>query len=240
MESTLKPAATAAATKEVQTIQMDDGRSVEFPGKRRLQKDVTIGSDGSVKVRLDFVNGETRTCTLSPSLLAKAAGHGLSQKLGDEISGVKDLEDAIVATDELMERLKKGEWNETAQTGEGLAGASILMKALMEVSGKGRDEVKVWLSALNPKQKTAMREQAAVKPVVARLEAEKAAKAKPKAAVEAVDTGALMAGLMAGKSPVPNSAFAAGDAAAPPKAPAPVAIATATAKPAAIPAAVKK
>lgn len=200
-------AQTKAAEVAVRTVKMDDSRTVEFPGKRRLQKAVTIDeAKGTVSLRLDFENGETRTFPLPTKLMLKAAGHGFSQKMGDEISGVKDLEDAILAIDELADRIAKGEWNESSQGGEGLAGASILMKALIEVSGKTKDEIKAFLGTLNPKQKTAMREQAKIKPVVQRLEAERAAKAK-KPAGPAIDTDALLSQLASGKPAPATSAF---------------------------------
>lgn len=201
----------AQAAEPVRTVKMDDGRVEEFPGKRRLQKKVIFDeAKGSVSLRLDFENGETRTFILPKGLVLKAAGHGMSQKYGDEISGVKDLEDAILAIDELDGRIQKGEWNETSTGGEGLAGASILMKALIEVTGKTKDEIKAFLGTLDQKQKAAMREQTKIKPVVVRLEAERAAKAK-KPAGPAIDTDALLGALQSGK-PVANSAFAQGAA----------------------------
>lgn len=204
--------ATKKGATEVQTVKMDDGREVEFPGTRKLQKTVIINGQ-DVSVRMDFVNGETRTHKLKPELLAKAAGHGLSQKLGDEVSGVKDIEDAITTIDELMVRLDRGEWNEARQTGEGTAGASILAKALIEVSKKSPTEIKDFLSGLDAKQKAALRESTKLKPTIQRLEAEKAARAKPKDAAPAVDTDSLLGGLMGGAKAAPaNSVFAQGQA----------------------------
>ena len=63
----------AAKETEVATVKMDDGRVVDFPGKRRLQKESIITADGEVKIRLDFRNGETRLFRLPPSLLLKFA-----------------------------------------------------------------------------------------------------------------------------------------------------------------------
>ena len=119
----------AAKETQITTVTMLDGRIVDFPGKRRMLKETIIGEDGSVKIRLDFVNGETRLFTLNPNLILKFAAHGAEQKLGDEIAGVEDIEDAVLAIDELIDRLYSGEWG-VARDKSGLAGASILLRAL--------------------------------------------------------------------------------------------------------------
>lgn len=187
----------------VETVKMDDERIVEFAGKKRLIKESFL-KDGKVICRLDFRNGETRTMVLPESLLYKAAAHGLEQKLGDEISGVEDIEDAVQAIDELMARLEKGEWNSQRAGGTGMAGASILAKALVAVTGKTVEEVRAFLSNLTPAQKLALREDPTVKPTVQKLEAEKLAKAGEKAK-KSVDTGALLGNLFgtAGSSSQP-------------------------------------
>jgi hypothetical protein len=57
------PGTPVVTTKEktpVQTVKMTDGRTVDFPGKRKMQKESYEGDNGQVSVRLDFVNGGTR------------------------------------------------------------------------------------------------------------------------------------------------------------------------------------
>lgn len=175
----------------INTVTMNDGRVVDFVGKRRLLKE-SFMTDGRVQVRLDFINGETRTFTLPDSLLEKFAAHGAEQKLGDEIAGVEDVEDAVLAIDELIDRLYNGEWG-VARDKSGLAGASILLRALVETSGKSVEEIKSFLKDKTPAQKAALRNNAKIKPVVDRLEAEKAAKTQKKAG--SIDTDALLGGL---------------------------------------------
>ena len=184
---------TASKKKEpvVNTVTMNDGRVVDFVGKRRLLKESSV-TDGRVQVRLDFINGETRTFTLPDILLEKFAAHGAEQKLGDEIAGVEDVEDAVLAIDELIDRLYNGEWG-VARDKSGLAGASILLRALVETSGKSVEEIKAFLKDKTPAQKAALRNNAKIKPVVDRLEAEKAAKTQKKAG--SIDTDALLDGL---------------------------------------------
>ena len=172
------------ATKEtqVETVKMDDERLVDFPGKRQLQKSSTITADGRVEVRLDFRNGETRLFTIPAALVLQFAAHGAEQKLGDEIAGLKDpsgseasIEDKVLTIDALMERLERGEFN-VRREGNGMAGASVLIRALCELRGKSVAEVKAFLDGKTHAEKLALREVPAVKAIIQRLEAEKASK----------------------------------------------------------------
>jgi G:T/U-mismatch repair DNA glycosylase len=174
----------AAAEKTVETIEMKDGRKVEFPGKRQLLKE-SFEDGGKVAVRLDFRNGETRTFVLPDTLLYKFAAHGAEQKLGDETAGLKDLDDAVMAVDKLIERLNTGEWNMAREAG-GMAGTSVLARALAEIKNLPIERVKEFLSKKSQAEKIALRNNPSVKPVVERIEAEKNAKASK------VDTEALL------------------------------------------------
>ena len=173
----------------INTVTLTDGRIVDFVGKRKLLKASEVTPDGKIQTTLDFVNGETRTFTIPDALLAKFASHGAEQKLGDEIAGVDDIEDAVMAIDDLIDRLYNGEWG-VARDKSGLAGASILMRALVESTGKTAEEIKKFLSDKTAAQKAALRTNPKIKPIVDRLEAEKAAKSAKK--VDAVDTDALL------------------------------------------------
>ena len=173
----------------INTVTLTDGRIVDFVGKRKLLKASEVTPDGKIQTTLDFVNGETRTFTIPDALLAKFSSHGAEQKLGDEIAGVDDIEDAVMAIDDLIDRLYNGEWG-VARDKSGLAGASILMRALVESTGKTADEIKKFLSDKTAAQKAALRTNPKIKPIVDRLEAEKAAKSAKKA--DAVDTDALL------------------------------------------------
>lgn len=187
---------------EVEVITMSDGRKVEFAGKRKLLKDTLISGD-SVSVRLDFRNGETRLFPVSASKhFLQFAGHGAEQKYGDEIAGLRgadggeaDIDDAVIAIDYLHDQLEvDGTWA-MKREGTGTAGASVLVKALMEVTGKPTEEVKGFLKAQvdagtsYQKLNAAFSEDDTVGPVIKRLNAEKASKG-PK-----VDTRAILSGL---------------------------------------------
>lgn len=173
--------------KTVETVTLTDGRQVDFAGKRKMLKETIIEGD-TVAVRLDFRNGATRTFVLPPELILRFAGHGAEQKYGDETAGVDDVDDMVMAVDDLDSRIQKGEWS-IKREGGGMAGTSVLLRALMEFSGRTQEQVKEFLSGKSQAEKLALRNSPKVKPIVERLEAEKASRAAK------VDTDALLANL---------------------------------------------
>lgn len=180
--------ATARKPKAEETdIAMTDGRIVTFTGKRNMLKDSLL-VNGQPAVRLDFRNGETRTFVLPTALLNKFATHGAEQKLGDEIAGLTDIDDAVLAVDELVSRLEKGEWS-LKREGNGMAGTSILVRALAEAKGLPVATVKEFLAKKTQAEKIALRNNPSIKPIVEKLEAEKASKGSK------VDTDSMLAEL---------------------------------------------
>ena len=171
-------AAKAKATREVKVVVMTDGREVEFAGKRRLLKTAEISADGfDVIITLDFVNGETRQLKMAANkpLFAKFAAHGMLQKMGDEVAGLDDVEDMVIAEEDLIARLEGGEWGAERTRGESnaMAGLSVLAKALVQVSGKTAEAVKSFLKTKTNTEKLALRDNPTLKPVIAELEAKK-------------------------------------------------------------------
>lgn len=173
----------------VETVKMTDGRIVDFAGKRKLLKE-SIEQDGTVQVRLDFRNGETRLFTIPDNMLHKFAAHGAEQKLGDEIAGLADVDDCVIALDELIDRLYNGEWGIKRES-NGMAGTSVLVRALVEHTGKTVEQIKTFLSGKSQAEKVALRNNPKVKPIVERIEAEKVSKASK------VDTDAMLGELEA-------------------------------------------
>lgn len=156
------------------TVVMDDGRIVEFAGKRKMLKTALV-KDSVISVRLDFLNGESRTFVLPESMLTKFASYGAEQKLGDEIAGLTDIDDCVLAIDDLIEHLSAGSWLPSRGT-DGLAGSSILARALHQHTGKPMADVKAFLSKKSMAEKLALRQNAAISPIVAAIEAEKASR----------------------------------------------------------------
>ena len=122
-------------------VTMTDGRQVEFPSSRRMEKTVLVDQEtGTVAVRFDFRNGMTATYPVPEQHLLYAAGHGWSQKLGDHVAGMKDdqtkeqapEEDMALAIEALVHDLNNGEWNKV-RSGEGtVSGAGIVLRALSQ------------------------------------------------------------------------------------------------------------
>ena len=171
----------------VETVTLSDGRKVDFVGKRKMLKETLI-ENGQVSIRLDFRNGETRTYSIPQDLILRFAGHGAEQKYGDETAGVDDIDDMVLAVDDLDGRIQKGEWS-IKREGGGMAGTSVLLRALMEFSGRTAEQVKEFLGSKSQAEKLALRNSPKVKPIVERLESEKAAKGSK------VDTEALLGAL---------------------------------------------
>jgi hypothetical protein len=187
------------AAPEIEKVTMEDSRVVEFVGKRRMLKESVFGDDGILtSVRFDFRNG--RVLNYSPNRTVKTSdgkflvemfiGHGIEQKLGDETAGFDgpDLDDMVLDVEALIERLSKDpvEWS-IRRTGDGMAGTSILLKALAELNPKqGIEGAKTFLKDKSMADKMALRQSPKLKPIVERLEAEKVAKGSK------IDAGALL------------------------------------------------
>lgn len=134
---------------EVTKVTMTDGREVEFVGaKKRMDKESFVDeAAGTVTVRFDFRNGETRSVTLQdPTMLLQAAAHGVSQKVGDETAGDDKIEDMVLHVEEMIERLTRGEWARPKAEGESFSGASLVVKALVLETKKTPAEVKELLA----------------------------------------------------------------------------------------------
>lgn len=172
---------------QYEAVKMQDGRIVDFSGKRQMVKTSAV-VEGKLQVTLDFRNGQTRCFTLPEAMIHQFALHGAEQKLGDETAGLKDIDDALIAVDELIDRLYNGEWSAKREA-SGMAGTSVLARALVEVMGKTPEQIKGWLKAKTHAEKVALRANPKVKVVVDRIEAEKASKGS------SVDTDAMLAEL---------------------------------------------
>lgn len=188
-----------APTVEKIPVTMEDGRVVNFNKKQKLVKTSTIGEDGSITIGLDFNNGAVRSFTVPESLIARFAAHGAEQKLGDAIAGEANMDDAVISVDDLIARLSAGEWNITRAAGS-FTGTSILIQALVEVSGKSVEDIKAFLANKTQADKLALRRSDKLRPTIERLEAEKAKNSK-----SAVDTDSLLGELGLDSAPAKKS-----------------------------------
>jgi hypothetical protein len=191
---------------EYEAVTMSDGRVVQFPKSRSLSKQSFItgveGYTDATAVRLDFSNGETRLVTIPGAEivaevmaasgtetvarlqhLLKAAAHGYEQKLGDEMAYTPKKDEApptvgdkIEWVDELISRLQALEWSIAREGGGGLAGAGVLVQALVALSGKTKEEIREFLKPLTKEDRAAMKRASPVKEKIQEIEDEIAKK----------------------------------------------------------------
>lgn len=174
-------------------VLMSNGEKVEFGERAKVLKRSTILDDGSIEIKFLFRDGVVKTATMPAdhSLLIRAAQHGLDQKFGDAFAGLDDLEDAQQAFDDVADQVIGQEVWAEKRVGEGLAGSSVLARALAVVTGKTLDEIRAKLKTLSHAQKTALRNQPGpVADKVREIEAARAAKANKG---EKVDVEATLA-----------------------------------------------
>lgn len=207
MSNEAETAVTSTATAkrpatEYTKVVMEDGREVIFAGKRKVNKETLIDeskiamegdivqfSSGAVSIRMDFRNGKTRTFPLPLALLAQFAGHGGEQKYGDELASPADKplseDDMVIAVEDLDTEIQKGNWGRARSSGGGVSGASIVVQALMEATGKDQAAIKAYLDKKIASTEGLTRQALYASfrvpgtktgAIIARLEAEKAAK----------------------------------------------------------------
>jgi len=151
MSETATQEAPAKAVKKTEytEVVMQDGTKFSFAGARKVDKDYTVNAEeGTVEVTLRFRNGAVRKLSstqLDKPTLLTAIGHGLLQKIGDEWSGTTDVEDIVLTADEILARLTKGEWSVAREAGDSMAGASLVIRAICEATGKDVAAVKAFL-----------------------------------------------------------------------------------------------
>lgn len=153
-------------------VAMDDGRQVTFGS--RMKRKTEILNDGA-KVRFDFPDGQVRMFSLSDvtsETFNLLAAHGASQKIGDECADLDTVADCVNAVSAMIDRLINGTAFQRV-AGGGFVD-TVLLEALVEVSGKPRDEVQAIVKAMSSAERTGVRQDERIAPVVARLEAERA------------------------------------------------------------------
>lgn len=131
-------------------VVMKDGRTEKFPGNQNVKKSVLFDGELAVGTRYDFRDGQILQLMvdeLGPKNRAYAACHGLLQKVGDEWSDVKTgPADMYLAGEELINRLKANdEWGVAREAGDSMAGASVVIQALVEATGKSVEAIKKFL-----------------------------------------------------------------------------------------------
>lgn len=150
-------------------------------------------------VRFTFSNGEAfqvYSHELTPELMAEACAHGLKQKIGDAAAIARNQEtgksatvaDKFAACEAIRVRLTIDKmWN--APRAEGAGNGGLLLRALVQHTGKTADAIKAYLETLSDEQKAALRKNPKVAAIIATLRPE----VKPDASI---DTDALLSSIM--------------------------------------------
>jgi hypothetical protein len=149
---------------------------------------VTTTVNGSL-LTVTFADGQTAvidTKQLDENIRATAMMHGLNAKLVDAAAIGRDsvtgksasLAEKKAAVLEIVERLtgENPSWNKIREgAGNGGVNNGLLLRAIMEVSGKTYEETRTFLLNLSPEQKAAIRARERVANVIARMQREKLA-----------------------------------------------------------------
>lgn len=147
----------------------------------KLSKEALFEDNGSLlSLELTYADGTTRSVMPPAALLPQAAAFGFLAKLGGLGEAGEDLSALKAEVEDLIAQWNRGEWRQRA---EGGSGTSIIQKALMEYRGKTANEIRDFLATKTMQQKEDMKRIPGLAPIVARLEAEAAAKALAKGKV---------------------------------------------------------
>lgn len=154
-------------------VTMKDGRTLEFTERQKAKTADILNGTKVVGIQFDFKSGDSVRILEEDitALFERFMWHGVEQKFRDEFASADDAEDAFTGVEDLLARIKKGEWSEAREGG--LGGITVLVKALMSVYSKSKDEVLGVLRELSAKEKTALRQAPGIKEEIQRLEAEK-------------------------------------------------------------------
>lgn len=148
---------------------------------------ITTDIFGSVLTLTFPTIGETLeidTTKLADDIIKQAVLHGLKQKLVDAAAIARNpdtgrsptAQDKFDAVKEVFDRLTHAtnpQWNKTRVAGEGLSGAGLLIRALMEMTGKSRSEIEEFLEPKTKEQRAALKKNPKVAAIIARLQSSK-------------------------------------------------------------------
>lgn len=161
---------------ETTVVRMKDGRDVSFGKRAKCRKEII----SDTQVRFDYRNGLTlifdRT-RCDGKTINDLSLHGSKQKIGDEGSDEDTADSYYGKCAAMIDRLYAG----TAFERQGGGGFqdTILIEALVEVTGQSRDEVVATLKTCSPEERAALRTEDAIAVVIKRIEAERSKDVKP-------------------------------------------------------------
>ena len=100
-------------------VAMTDGRVVGFNKLTKVVRSSVIDEEaGTVVSTFDFRNGETRRFTSNPAILLRLAAYGAESKIGSTSDKTDSIDDCLLAVEDMIARLDKGEWTAPRKAGE--------------------------------------------------------------------------------------------------------------------------
>jgi uncharacterized protein YbjQ (UPF0145 family) len=152
--------------RKASTVTMSDGRTVQFIGKQKTQRQSLFDPGGSwVYTRFDFRDGRTITYTAPPAELKTTTGESMLQRLAslgaEHIIGIETLrkgttDKAYVAAERCIENLRHGTWywkiTRPQPQPDGL-----LSRAIAEHTRKPVEGIESWLTGRNVDEIKALR-----------------------------------------------------------------------------------
>lgn len=130
-------------------------------------------------VSIEFGNGEVLELNcgeLSPEMQSQLMLHGAAQKIGDSYAGVKgNFSEGIANAKGVIEQLRAGEWRGAGD--EARPRLAELAEAISRIKGAPLEKATAAVEKATDEQRKQWRSNAGVKAMIAKLRAEKAAKA---------------------------------------------------------------
>lgn len=157
--------------------------------------DITTDIFGT-RLTITFRNGkslEVDTALLSMEMQQQAMLHGLKQKLVDaaaigrntDTGRTANIDDKFSAVEEVYTRIMQGEWNKARGDGSGKGSKSYLCEALMEFTGKTREQITTFLAAKTKEEQAALKANDKISVIIARIE-------RARATVSDIDTDSIL------------------------------------------------
>lgn len=166
---------------ETNAVILSDGRTATFGVRQKCKKEII----SETQIRFDYKNGEVLVFDLSKvdaATLRNLGLHGAKQKIGDEGADEDSADSYHAQCKAMIERLYAGTGFE--RMGGGGFQDTVLIEALMKVSGMSREDVAAQLKGCSAEEKAALRQMPEVAEAIAAVEKTRGA---------GVDAGAVAA-----------------------------------------------
>jgi hypothetical protein len=152
--------------RKASTVQMSDGRTVQFIGKQKTQRQSLFDPSGAwVYTRFDFRDGRSITYTAPPPELKTSSGESMLQRLaalgaehtiGIEALRKPTIDKAYAAVGKCVENLRHGVWYWKVTKPSVVDG--FLSRAIADHTRKPIGGIEVWLAGRNNDEVKALKQ----------------------------------------------------------------------------------